>query len=58
MITEDMIRDAIEDCIWKHEVGGVDICTGMCAPCLNIIDKGQCDAIRELVRKDKENKNV
>lgn len=42
------VHYAIDKCIWRKEVHGVDICTGMAQPCVKIIDKGECDTIKRL----------
>lgn len=48
-ITEEELQKAVDNCFWKTDMGGVDVCKGMLAPCLRIIEKGQCDTIKKLV---------
>ena len=54
-ITQEMIDDAIKNCIWRKEVHGVYICRGEVAPCSNVIDKGKCDTLIKLFRGGKKN---
>lgn len=49
-ITQEQIDKAIKECFWKKEVGGVNICRGVLAPCQVIIEKGQCDTLIKLFR--------
>ena len=53
-ITQEMIDDAIKNCIWREEVQDVYICKGEVAPCSNVIDKGKCDTFKTLFRGDEE----
>ena len=59
-ITQEMIDNAIENCIWRKEVYGIYVCRGEVAPCSNVIDSGKCVVLKELFRgsesEDKENK--
>lgn len=58
-LTEKQLQDAIKNCKWRQDFGGVDICTGDCAPCKHIIKSGQCYTLRVLVyesrKKDEQN---
>ena len=47
-ITKEQIIDIINNCKWNEEVHGVRICTGMCAPCVRTIERGECDTIMKL----------
>lgn len=49
-ITQEMIDDAIKNCIWRKEVHDVYICRGEVAPCSNVIDSGKCDTLKKLFR--------
>lgn len=49
-ITQEMIDDAIENCIWRKEVHDVYVCRGEVAPCSNVIDNGKCDTLIKLFR--------
>lgn len=44
---QEMILKSIEECYWRKEVYGVDICTGSVLPCAAVIEKGECDIIRK-----------
>lgn len=53
-ITQEMIDDAIKNCIWRKEVHDIYICRGEVAPCVNVIDAGKCDTLKELFRGGKD----
>lgn len=46
--TEQDIQAAVENCYWRKEVHGVAICTGMCAPCVVVMESGDCDTMKDL----------
>ena len=48
-ITEEELQKAVDNCFWKIDMDGVDVCKGALAPCLRIIEKGECDTIKDLV---------
>ncbi len=52
-ITEEQVRDAIQNCHWRDDNMGVPVCIGMCQPCQSTIESGQCDT---LIRLSKEAK--
>lgn len=58
MPSEIEINNAIKKCKWlsDNKDGNLlfDICTRMCLPCERAIDKGQCDTLIKLFRKEKE----
>lgn len=35
------IQKEFNECHFRKEFDGVDICRGMCAPCSNVIESGQ-----------------
>lgn len=47
------IEKAIKNCYWHKDLWGVDMCGGMAAPCMRIIEKGQCDTIRKVIKEIK-----
>lgn len=49
-ITEEQIDNAINNCIWRQEVGDNYICRGNVTTCSHAIDKGKCDALKKLFR--------
>ena len=49
-ITQEMIDDAIKNCIWREEVHDAYICSGEVAPCFNVIKNGKCDTLKKLFR--------
>lgn len=53
-ITQEMIDNAIKNCIWKQEIGDIYICRGEVAPCSKVIENSKCDVLKELFRGDEE----
>ena len=47
------IEKIINDCHWKQDADGIPICRGMVLPCEKVIDKGQCDVLKEYFSKEK-----
>ena len=56
-ITDEMIQEAIKKCSWRKGVHGVNICAGNCGVCSVEIERGRCDALRELFGKAREEGN-
>ena len=52
MLTDEMINEAVKNCFWRKDVGGVWICTGDIVPCLKHIDEGKCDTLIRLFAKE------
>lgn len=50
-ITQKQIDDAINNCEWKRDCKGVDICGGEIGVCGRIIESGKCPILRELFAK-------
>lgn len=48
------IQKAFNNCHFRQEYGGVDICRGMCQPCGRTIEKGQCEMLEEYFSNKKE----
>lgn len=44
---EEPYERLIEECNWRKNVFGVDICCGEATPCRNVIEAGKCDVLRE-----------
>lgn len=60
IIKEDLHKQvvkAIKHCHWRKDFGGVPICCSMCLPCERAIERGKCDALNELFRKNQEKGN-
>lgn len=51
-MTEEEIDKAIKKCEWKDNQG-FDVCRGMCLPCQRVIERGQCETLIELFRKER-----
>ena len=54
-ITQEMIDNAIKNCIWRMKVHDVYICRGVLAPCSKVLNNGKCDTLRELFRGENGN---
>lgn len=55
-ITEEEINKAIDNCHFRHDVGGVRICAGDVIPCFKHIEDGKCSMLRELFKRKTCNK--
>lgn len=53
----DEIKKIIEGCKWKQEMCGVSICRGSVLPCSKVIEKGECDVLKEYFKNKEEKKN-
>lgn len=53
-ITQKQIDDAIKNCYWRKEIGGVDVCAGDVIPCRRCIELGKCDTLKQLFGGDTE----
>lgn len=51
-VTQKQIDKAVEECMWREEVGGVGICRDQVCPCVSIIESGQCSVLIELFRNE------
>lgn len=49
-IKQEDIDKAIKECYWRKDIGGVNVCSGMLAPCSRTIENGQCDTLINLYR--------
>lgn len=47
-VTQEQIDEAIKNCYWRKDLGGVDVCRGELTPCTRVIEKGNCDTLKEL----------
>ena len=47
------IQQAFNECHFRQEFCEVDICCGMCQPCIKIMEKGQCSMLAEDFSKRK-----
>ena len=50
-IAQKQIDDAINNCEWKKECNGVNICGGELGVCRRIIKNGKCPVLKELFAK-------
>ena len=53
-LTEKQLQDAIKNCKWRNDFGGIAICTGDCAPCDLIVESGKCDTLITLVHESRK----
>lgn len=45
------IQKAFNECHFRQEYEGIDICRGMCQPCGRTIEKGQCSMLEDYFKK-------
>lgn len=50
-ITQKEIDDTINNCEWKINCNGVDVCGGELGACGRIIESGKCPILKELFAK-------
>lgn len=48
------IQRAFNECHFRQEFDGVDVCRGMCQPCGRTIENGQCTMLSDYFSKRKE----
>lgn len=41
------IQRAFNECCFRQECDEVDICRGMCTPCMHVIESGQCSMLAD-----------
>lgn len=51
------IQKEFNECHFRQEYDGVDVCRGMCAPCSRVIESGQCEMLADYFSKRKEADN-
>lgn len=56
-VTQEQIDEAIKNCFWRKDAGGVDVCRGEVAPCMRIIEKGKCDTLKKLFAESEESED-
>ena len=47
-MTDKDIQEAIENCFWRTDIGGVYVCSGDVVPCNKHIYDGKCPTLIEL----------
>ena len=53
-IEQDQITQAIRNCEWRRCMQSVDVCAIEVAPCMKVIDKGKCEAMKKLFSSEVE----
>lgn len=48
------IQKEFNECRFRTEYDGIDICRGMCTPCSKVIECGQCEMLTDYFSKRKE----
>lgn len=51
---DEELVEVFTNCYFYQDIGGVSICRGCCAPCINVIEEGKCEALIEYFNKSKE----
>lgn len=52
-MTDKDIYEAIDNCIWRRDIGGVWVCGGDIVPCEKHIYDGKCPTLIELYAKER-----
>lgn len=47
-LTDADMKQAIKGCKWRTNVGGIDVCGGLCNVCIKTIEDGKCDTLQRL----------
>ena len=45
MTADKEISEIIQNCWWR--IKDIDVCRGMCLPCIKVIESGQCETLQE-----------
>ena len=53
-VTQEQIDEAIKNCFWRKDMGGVDVCRGDLTPCMRVIEKGNCDTLKKLFAESED----
>lgn len=56
-MTDEMyekVIKAIDECEWRKDMCGINICSAEVVPCENVIDAGDCQIIKRVLRGDAE----
>lgn len=56
-MTDKDIQEAIENCFWRKNIGGVYVCSGDIVPCEKHIYDGKCPTLIELYAKERGTEN-
>ena len=51
------IQENFNNCHFRQEYCGIDICRGMCQPCRKTIESGQCSMLTDYFSKQIEAQN-
>ncbi|MBR3117687.1 MAG: hypothetical protein IKF29_00455 [Oceanobacillus sp.] len=54
---DEDIQKHFNECHFRQEVDGIDVCRGMCWPCDRTIEKGQCSMLTDYFSKQKGEDN-
>lgn len=50
-LEQEEMKNAIENCVWRVDVGGAYVCKGALKPCMVALNNGECDTLIELAKK-------
>ena len=53
-VTQKQIDEAIKNCYWRADLDGVNVCKGELTPCMRVIEKGNCDTLKELFAESED----
>ncbi len=54
ILTKEIINKAIQDCEWRKEQMGIDMCSGLIAPCQKMIENGKCPTLKQLFKENEK----
>lgn len=54
---DEEIQKKFDECHFRQEYDGMNICRGMCMPCIRAIDSGQCSMLEDYFSEKKEADN-
>ena len=53
-MTDKDIQETIDNCYWRADLDGVNVCKGELTPCMRVIEKGNCDTLKKLFAESEE----
>lgn len=56
MVTDEQIRDAIDNCPFAHKFYDAVICQLLIEPCVSVVNKGRCPELQKLFSDERKKK--
>ena len=54
---DEEMQKEFNECHFRQEYDGVDVCRGWCTPCMRIIESGKCSMLEDYFAKKGVTKN-